>query len=101
MLPDTLPHLVDLDGDGRRRLIVALYCGGADADSGPANVVVLERSGAGYRAVTVVVPEHGTRMHEWRYAGRVLTLFLGEGAAEYRYRWNGGGFDPLDFSPPA
>jgi hypothetical protein len=101
MAPDSLPHLVDLDGDGRRRLVVALYCGGADAETGPANVVVLERSGRGYRAVAVVVPERGTRMHEWRYADRVLTLYLGEGAAEYRYRWTGSGFVPMDFSPPA
>jgi hypothetical protein len=101
MAPDSLPHLVDLDGDGRRRLIVALYCGGADAETGPANVVVLERSGRGYRAVTVVVPERGPRMHEWRYAGGVLSLYLGEGAAETRYRWTGSGFVPMDFSPSA
>jgi hypothetical protein len=101
MAPDSLPHLVDLDGDGRRRLIVALYCGGANAETGPANVVVLERSGRGYRAVTVVVPERGPRMHEWRYAGGVLSLYLGEGAAETRYRWTGSAFVPMDFSPPA
>jgi hypothetical protein len=101
LAPDSLAHLVDLDGDGRRRLVVALYCGGAHADTGPANVVVLERAGGGYRAVTVLVPERGPRMHEWRYSGQVLSLYLGEGAAEARYRWAGGQFVPMDPSPPA
>jgi hypothetical protein len=101
LTPDTLPHLVDLDGDGRRRLMVALYCGGADAETGPANLVVLERSADGYRAITVVIPEPGPRFHEWRWRldQRVLSLFIGEGAAESRYRWNGRTFDPLDAEP--
>jgi len=100
MAPDSIPHLLDLAGDGRRRLVVALYCGGADADSGPANVVVLERAGADYRAVAALVPERGPRLHEWRHDGGVLRLYLGEGAAESHYRWTGSGFAPLAAPPP-
>ena len=31
---DLQPNLLDLDGDGRRRLVVALYCGASDPQAG-------------------------------------------------------------------
>jgi hypothetical protein len=101
MAPDTLPHLVDLDGDGRRRLMIALYCGGGNAETGPANLVTLDRTADGYRAIAVLVPEPGPRFNEWRWrlSDRALTLYIGEGAAESRYRWNGRTFDPPDAEP--
>ncbi|MEU0556866.1 hypothetical protein [Dactylosporangium sp. NPDC006015] len=83
VMPDQLPHLVDLDGDGHRRLLVAISCGGA------AFVAVLERQADGsFRAVDAVRPPAGTTVSNWSLANGVLTLATASGQ-EVRYTWNG------------
>lgn len=85
--PDHLPHLVDLDGDGRRRLLVAITCGRAF-------VAVLEpRSGGSFHAVDAVLPPAGTSLTGWTHQSGTLTLqYASAGGGlvqELGYTWNG------------
>lgn len=90
LAPDSLPHLVDLAGDGHRRLLIALSCGPA----GPVNIVLLDRVGAGYRAVAVAPAGARSGVGEWRYADGVLTVSARDGSTERTFRWDGRAFVP-------
>ncbi|HEU4424172.1 MAG TPA: hypothetical protein VFR67_16700 [Pilimelia sp.] len=90
--PDELPHLLDLDGDGRRRLLVSLSCGEIGDKAGTPNIVLLERAGGTYRAIDVVIPPAPVTNQDyfrWTSSGRELILSYIEPLLELRYVWNG------------
>jgi hypothetical protein len=92
--PDTLQHLVDLDGDGRRRLLLELSCGegAGGGGQGVPNIVLLERVGNTYRGVDVLIPPDTTRDEEyagWSVRGRELTVTYPHPSRVFRYVWNG------------
>ncbi len=88
--PDYLQHLVDLDGDGRRRLLVAITCGRTDTLPGRTFVAVLD---ATFRAVDAVLPPPGTSLSGWTHRAGVLTLQAAPAAGglvqDVQYTWNG------------
>lgn len=91
--PDYLQHLVDLDGDGRRRLLVTIACGRTGPGTGRESLVVLERQGAnGWRALDALRAPDGTALTGWQHANGTLTLQVappGGVVREVRYTWNG------------
>lgn len=92
--PDYLQHLVDLDGDGRRRLLVAITCGRADTPPGRSFVAVLEpQTDGSFRAVDAVLPPAGMSLGGWMHRSGTLTLqFAPAGGGfvqELPYTWNG------------
>ncbi|HYN97524.1 MAG TPA: hypothetical protein VES42_27115, partial [Pilimelia sp.] len=94
LLSEQSPHLVDLNGDGERWLLVALICGERQPSAGGAepkrDLLVLRRDGAKYRAVDLVVHggKSGLQFDAWRFTRPVLTLFVGE-EGEATFRWDG------------
>jgi len=89
--PDSMPHLLDLDGDGHRRLLVALSCGGEGDKLGTPNLLLLEHFGGAYRAIDAVdLPEElrkGDGYYQWTVAGRELTVTYVD--TNTKYVWNG------------
>lgn len=94
-VPDHLPHLVDLDGDGRRHLLVAITCDRPEDDSDPDTgaVVVLERQpGGGFHAIDAIRPPDGSSLSGWSYDRGKLTIETADQAgvvAPLTYTWNG------------
>ncbi|MET7422621.1 hypothetical protein [Dactylosporangium sp. NPDC005555] len=87
--PDSEQHLVDLDGDGTRRLLVSITCGRTDKDPGHGFVAVLDGS---LRAIDAVRPPEGTTVAGWSHVNGLLTLLVyrpGEATRQVRYTWNG------------
>ncbi|MEV4132930.1 hypothetical protein AB0J72_12285 [Dactylosporangium sp. NPDC049742] len=81
--PDQLQHLADLDGEGHRRVLIAVSCGGTAA------VVLLDRLADGsFRAVDAIRPPEGTTVADWALTYGVLTVKTGSGQ-EIPYTWNG------------
>jgi hypothetical protein len=93
-MPDGLPHLVDLDGDGRRRLLLTITCGRSNQNAGTSFMAVLDRRPDGsYRAVDALRDPPGKQTTGAQYADGALTVWVtrpnsGE-AEELRYTWNG------------
>jgi hypothetical protein len=95
-LPDVLPHLVDLEGDGKRRLLITITCGRqADGNGGTTAVVVLERTdGGGFVALDAIRLPEGTRtdgsgLFDWDYSRGELSIDIdGQGRRE-TYVWDG------------
>jgi hypothetical protein len=96
--PDDLPHWVDLQGDGRRHLVVAVGCNWAadGPDASTRAVVVLERTGDGYRALDALAAPQGMTQAGWGYNRGVLTLHVAPAAGgnmiDVPYTWNGSYF---------
>ncbi|MCW6006055.1 hypothetical protein K1W54_15920 [Micromonospora sp. CPCC 205371] len=97
-MPDGLPHLVDLEGDGERRLLVAITCGRrADGGLGTSAVVVLEHSSGGFVALDAIRPPDGSSLALWEYSRGELRIGIAPeagGPITYlRYAWNGERFE--------
>jgi hypothetical protein len=90
--PDGLPHLVDLEGDGTRRLLVTITCGRRPDDGiGTTALVVLERQdGGGFLALDAIRLPDGTSLADWSYSRGELTIDV-DGQMR-KYIWNGDRF---------
>jgi hypothetical protein len=85
--PPFSPHLVDLDGDGVRRLLVRITCGGAS----PALVVLDRRDGGGFVALDAIGLPRGEPLTDWTCSRGELTV---EVAGQVRkYVWYGTHFE--------
>ena len=83
------PLLMDLDGNGRYRVVVGLECS-REASGLVDAVVVLDRTDTGFVAVAAAAV--GRRIHDWRYVDRVLYIRLNTAdrpAQEVAFRWTG------------
>jgi hypothetical protein len=97
--PDHLRHLVDLDGDGRRRLLVAITCGRDGTHPGRGFAAVLDpQTDGSFIAVDAVLPPAGMSLSGWTSEAGTLTLQFapagGGEVQEVRYSWNGEYFQP-------
>ncbi|GAB3838647.1 hypothetical protein [Dactylosporangium cerinum] len=97
--PDHLRHLVDLDGDGRRRLLIAVTCGRDDTHPGRSFAAVLDpQTDGSFIAVDAVLPPAGMSVSGWTAEAGTLTLQVAPAAGgtvqELRYTWNGEYFQP-------
>jgi hypothetical protein len=92
--PEYAQHLVDLHGDGKRRLLVVMTCGRPLSGPPPGSsfLAVLEpRTDGSYGAIDAIRVVEGWIVRGWRYATGYLTLELlrDEMTQEPRYAWNG------------
>jgi hypothetical protein len=93
-LPENDPYLVDLDGDGERRVLAVFTCGRplSGPPPGTSFVAVLQpRTDGSYVAIDAIPIADGWIIRGWRYATGYLTLELwrDEVTQEPRYAWNG------------
>ena len=88
LAPDSSSHLVDLDGDGVRRVLGTITCerGGANA-YGTSTLVVLERRGDGWVALDAIRLPDQTPLINWTYTRGVLSLDLN--GSTRTYIWDG------------
>jgi hypothetical protein len=87
--PDGLPHLVDLDGDGNRRVLATITCGRqADGGRGITAVAVLQRQdGGGFVALDAIRLPDGTTLADWEYSRGELSIDIDGQVREYV--WDG------------
>jgi hypothetical protein len=92
-LPDGSPHRLDLAGDGRRYLLLAIACRQSEVLG--QGVLVLD----GFRAVDLVPVELGYGVTGWSFSRGTLAIEVfqrgtGEPAEAQRWVWNGSNFQP-------
>jgi hypothetical protein len=94
--PDFLPHLVDLEGDGVRRLLVAITCDRrADDGLGTTAVVLLERQADGrFVALDAIRPPAGASLNGWHFEEDALIVEVADRDETTRltYFWTGAAF---------